>query len=99
MRLPAGAPPVPEVIDTLHYDEETSSLSVSPNHVLAWNSHPKFIPAGPPVQVPDQQAAQDVLQAIAQVEATAATGPVEVGVWTPGDQEQPAGGPVHLPGP
>jgi hypothetical protein len=84
MRLPAGAPPVPEVIDTLHYDEETSSLSVSPNHVLAWNSHPKFIPAGPPVQVPDQQAAQDVLQAIAQVEATAATGPVEVGVLDTG---------------
>jgi hypothetical protein len=84
VRLPAGAPPVPEIIDALLYDEQTSWLPISPNHVLAWNSHPKFIPVGPPVQVPNQQTAQAVLQAITQVAPAAAAGPVGVGVLDTG---------------
>jgi Subtilase family len=82
--LPAEAPPVPEIIDALVYDERTSGLSVSPNHVLAWNSHPKFIPVGPPVPPPNGQAAQAVVQAINQVNPTAAAGPVGVGVLDTG---------------
>jgi hypothetical protein len=86
LALPAGAPPVPQIIDELHYDEQTSALPVSPNHVLAWNSHPKFIPVGPPVPVPvqNQQAAVAVLQAIWQLTPTAGTGPVGVGVLDTG---------------
>jgi hypothetical protein len=83
--LPAGAPPVPEIVDALGYDERGSSLAVSANHVLAWNSHPKFIPIGPPQALPpNQPPAQGVLQAIAQASPVAGPGPVHVGVLDTG---------------
>jgi hypothetical protein len=83
--LPEGAPPVPEILDAVTYDDRGSGLKVSPNHVLAWNSHARFAPCGPPVPLPpNQPPAQQVLQAIAQVAPTAATGPVRVGVLDTG---------------
>jgi Subtilase family len=83
--LPKGAPSVPEIVDALRYDDLGSSLSVSPNHVLAWTSHPRFIPTGPPVEVdPNQPAVQAVVQAINQVGPAAAAGPVQVGVLDTG---------------
>jgi Subtilase family len=83
--LPEGAPPVPEILDAVTYDDRGSGLKVSPNHVLAWNSHARFAPSGPPVPLPpNQPPAQQVLQAIALVAPTAATGPVRVGVLDTG---------------
>jgi Subtilase family len=76
---------VPEILDAVTYDERGSGLRVSPNHVLAWNSHARWAPCGPPVPVPlNQPTAQQVLQAIAQMAPTAATGPVRVGVLDTG---------------
>jgi Subtilase family len=83
--LPDGAPPVPEIVDGLRYDERTSSLAVYPNHVLAWNSHAKFAPCGPPVWVdPNSPRAKQVDQDIAKVGPAAAAGPVRVGVLDTG---------------
>jgi hypothetical protein len=83
--LPNGAPPVPQLIDALSYDERGSSLAVAPNHVLAWSSHPKFIPIGPPRAAnPNQQPAQGVLQEIGRVSPAAGPGPVHVGVLDTG---------------
>ncbi len=85
LRLPAGAPPVPELMDAIRFERGTS-LAVNPNHVLGLASHPGLIPCGPPLPA---AAAEQLEQRISGASYEEAPDEVLVGVLDTGVVDHP----------